>query len=178
MPLPSAVWGANGSFQFTNLGYLEVSDVALDACIASGNLNVTPNLIGNNNVIKPYFAGDEIYSGNIAGATSSVVATIVTGNPSFFITTMQLSHNLIGSAAACKMTLFDGATQIFQTPFDVGASVSTFGTTLPSNGITGLQYNSKGNANKLTLVLDPVTGYVSGNIYWNFFGGLCTNIGP
>lgn len=45
VPLQSQVWGSGGSFQFTDDGYLETSDVALDALIANGGLTVNePNL--------------------------------------------------------------------------------------------------------------------------------------
>lgn len=176
VPLPAAVWSATSGFSFTGAGYLQVSDVALDACVSGGNLNVSPNGTGNNNVSKPFFVADEMFTGS---ATTTTAQTIITGNPSFFITDLfvALTGNAAASAASTlTVTLKDGATTIAEGLAAVPASSGTTLGAVPLIALHNLQYNSKANANTLNLTLSE--NLTAGAVYWNVAGGLTTNIGP
>lgn len=176
VPLPAAVWPATQSFLFTSSGYLEVSDVALDGCIVSGNVNTTPNLIGNNNVVKPFFAADELYTGSTS-ATAAV--TLITGSPSWFITDVFVhltGDAAMASAGELTVSLIDDATTILEGIAYVPAASPVILGSTPLIESRALQYNSKNSASTLTIKLG--TALTSGKVFWNVAGGLCANVGP
>jgi len=174
LPLPEAVWSATSNFTFTALGYLETSDVALDATISGGAVNIILNATENNDVVKPFFGADEIYTGH---TTTTTPQTIVTGAPSYFITSLFVGLSNDAALAApgeLSVAIKDGSTTIAQ------AYANLTGT--PSNGtstlleLADLQYNSKGSTQSLTLTLSAVLS--AGICYWNVAGGLTSRIGP
>lgn len=178
IPLPAAVWGASGGFTFTGGGALEVSDTTLDATVTNNQVNTNENATGNNNVSKPVFVADELFTGS---STGSAAATLTTGAPSFFITDVFVALSadaaISGGAAELVVTIKDGATVILTGIADVPAASLTTNLTFPAIiESRGLQYNSKSNAAALTINFSATL--TTGKIYWNVAGGLCTNIGP
>lgn len=177
VPLPSCVWSATSSFAFSAAGYLEVTDVALDACVTGSNLNILENGTANNNVVKPVFLADELFTGSLVAATTATAATITTGNVSFFITSISLFSTITETTAAdVVVTLKDGATVIITWPVFAPATANL---AAPQQfNMNDLQYNSKGSAQTLTLNIGAAGAGVAGAIYYNIAGGLCSNIGP
>jgi hypothetical protein len=177
IPLPNSVWSATQAPIYSSSGYLEVSDVALDSAVSAGNVNVLENTTANNNVVKPYFAADELFTGSTATSTAQ---TITTGNPSFFITDIFVAITgdaaISGGAAELTVTLKDGAatiaTGIAAVPAASGSGIAPVALIATRN----IQYNSKANANHLTITLSSTL--TTGKVYWNIAGGLCSNIGP
>lgn len=177
VPLPACVWPTTAEPSFTTLGYLQTSDVALDAIITSNSLAVTMNGTGNNNVLKPFFIADELFSGSVTAAGNSVVTT---GAPSYFITEAHVYISADASlAAAGELTvqLRDNAT-VIATGI---ALLPNAGGTAPIGPyelieLENIQFNSK--ASTVALNLNLSAALTGGHVYYNIAGGLCSNIGP
>lgn len=176
IPLPAAVWPATAEPSFNSSGYLQVTDPVLDATVSGNNVNVIVNGTANNNVVKPIFQADELFTGS---ATTSAAQTITTGAPSFFIT--EVNVRLTGDAglagaAEYTLTLKDGATTIAQGIAILATSGLTDAAPFDMITLHGIQYNSKTNAANLTLT--GSANLTAGKYFWNIAGGLCSNIGP
>lgn len=177
IPLPAAVWPATGSPLFNASGAMIVSDAVLDAAVNANVLSVLLNGTGNNNVTKPFFVADELFTGS---SSTTSAQTVITGAPSFFITDVQVAVSggaTLGAAGELTITLKDDATTIAQgIAFINNAVPATSLAPLRLIDLPNLQYNSKGSAKLLTLTASAVL--TAGKFYWNIGGGVCTNIGP
>lgn len=174
LPLPEAVWSATSNFTFTALGYLETSDVALDATISGGAVNVILKATENNDVVKPFYGADELYTGS---TTTTTAQTIITGTPSYFMTDLFVALSgdaTISGGGELTVTIKDGTTAILQSVCYLGATAVAG--ILPLLDFSGLQFNSKASGNTLNLSLSAVL--TAGKCFWNVAGGLTANIGP
>lgn len=176
VPLPACVWPSTAMPSFNANGYMQVTDVALDAIIASNSLPVTQQGTGNNNVLKPFFVADELFTGS---ANDAAAHNIIVGNPSFFITEVHVfvsGNASLAAAAEYTITLKDDATTIATgVAFLPNAAGTNFQPAVMLE-LDNIQYNSKGNAKNLSLTASAAL--TSGHFYWNIAGGLCSNIGP
>lgn len=180
IPITCLTWNTqNSTFNFTGSGYLNTSDVALDALIAGGTLPVSPKKQGQNDTLVPDFVGDDLFTGSTA---TTVAQTIIAGNPGFYFTFCDVEITpdaILGSAGELTVTLKDGATTIAQGICYLPASLGTI--TLETGPsvlirLDNLQYNAKAGSNNLTLTLG--TALTGGKVYWNVAGGQTAVIGP
>lgn len=177
IPLPAQIWPTTGEPSFNAAGYLQVTDVALDAIISGGVLQTGMNATDNNNVVKPWFGADELFTGSVTASGNTVVTT---GNPSYFITDATVyvtADAALAAAGELTVQLRDNATVIA-----TGIAV------LPNAGATSpigpykiielrnIQFNSK--ASTVALNLNLSAALTAGHVYYNIAGGLCSNIGP
>jgi len=158
------------AFSFASgTGYLNVTDVALDALTNAYGLKTIAFGQANNDTFRPAFLGTKAFSGSIAAGSTS--ATIITGSPSFFFTSAFIyvdPNAVVGTAADIVFSLKDGSNTIFQRSLYIPTALQpTYNNVIAE--LTDLDYISTAASQSLTLNLSAALS--TGNVYYNVFGG-------
>ena len=104
-PIAPAVWSGTGqAFLFDVNGSLEVSDVALDACILNNKVGVQDYQLGSGNTAVPIFGGRVLAAEATLHFGTAVSATLFAGSPRAFIE--NLSIQLTGDSYLAAPGIF------------------------------------------------------------------------
>jgi hypothetical protein len=171
---PAAVWGVSGSNIPTSGGKVIVTDPIREALIVNGALSASNALYGNADTIVHKRAGNQAYSGIIAAAGTT---TIITGNPSFFITDVccYLSPNSLTTTTVAECTLIGKRTSDGTVLFQLDGTAPTALTSSERGYVltlSGMSYvgNLAGDSLTLTAAFSP-NALTQGGFYYNIFGG-------
>lgn len=177
VPVPAAVWSATQDNGTYNGGALEVSDTALEALISGGALNVNSYLTGDSASQYPEFSGSVRYTGTLTAAGAS--AAIITGNPGWFMTDIDVS--LSGDAALAAAGEFtvlvqDNAATIMQA-IAVLPAAATAGALAPIKLIDKQRFQYVGKTATKSLTLSLSAALTAGKLVYNIGGGITQIVG-
>lgn len=176
VPMPAMMWPTVQTIpSFSGLGYLQVSDVALDALITGGTLPVTGNVVGDNQKIYPDWFGTLRATGQQTAVGPTAMITAGAGN-GLFITDIDISLSNATLAAAGELTITITETTtgtIFTLGAELPAAVPGVNLTLLNK--TGMKYNVKHAAASISITLSAAL--TNGHVNWNIGWGNTTIVG-
>lgn len=177
VPIPSSVWSVAGAaLQFSGNNLL-VSDPAIEAAIVSGQMQSLGFLIGDGGTQYPEW----IANASLFGSITATTAALVTGNPGYFVRSLNLSL----SPAATQAVAGDWTVEIHDS---ISGVIEKFALFVPSAAPTltqvtsiqlqsdpGFVWNNKTANSALSIVLSA--SLTAGNLYYNIGYGKTAIIG-
>lgn len=151
VPLPLNVWSSSGTFSFNSSGYLETTDVALDATVVNGAVNTNNQVTGDNGTQLPQSIGNhrQVQAATASGNTAVIAAQ--GAGVGWFITDYSITLSpdaAIGSAGEFTVELQDAGNSnaVIAEAVAVLPTSSASGTLGPiiMDQRSGIYYNSKG----------------------------------
>lgn len=149
VPISPAVWSVNGTpFTFNpSTGALIVSDPVLDSITTSNGMQVIDRVVASGDVVRNLYKTQNA----ITGFTQSSVASLLVGNPSFFVNFIDvyLSGDASLGAQTVNGTSFSPARETGSVTLAGGNLVVTCGTGNTPSGVGTSQTFSSGSLAKI-----------------------------
>ena len=153
-------------------GYVETTDVALDALTTTFGLKTQNRVQISGDAVVPQFAGSKLYAQTFTGGGTG---SIITDNPNWYITSLFISVDAnasCSSAQSANIQILDGSSLIFETGIFLPAAAPTLIVPTPAvvlANLSGFTYISKGGGN-LNFTFTPT--FATGQGYVCVSGGV------